>query len=220
MKTIGILGGMGPTATVDLLNKIYLYNRANCEQDYVHVIADIDPSVPDRSTAIKEENYKPVVDRLAGMTRGLIGQGAELFAAACNTAHFFLPEVESLLSVKFVSMIEVTLDAVDKQDNVALLATDGTVTAGLYHRNDQPFMLPDQVHQELLMKAIYTLKAGNKSEGVLMARKVYEHMRNRGAAEFIAACTELPILLNGLDNIIDPTGLLARKLVEMASAVR
>ncbi|MTI95014.1 MAG: amino acid racemase [Firmicutes bacterium] len=217
MKTIGILGGMGPMATVDFMTKLYQALPVENEQEHLRVLVDSNPAVPDRTLAILHNEPEPVVSQLTQMAQGLINQGAHLLAVACNTAHYFLPVVERNLSIEFVNMISVTLDAVSDCRQVGVLATDGTLAAGLYRRKHVPFLYPDAEAQKLLMTAIYGFKAGEVELSRQQAKEVYRHLKTRGAETVIAACTELPLLLEGVE-IIDPGELLARKLVEMAVA--
>ncbi|MGI6364628.1 MAG: aspartate/glutamate racemase family protein [Bacillota bacterium] len=220
-KTIGILGGMGPAATVDLLAKIYANSRANSDQEHVRVLADIDPSIPDRTQAILSKEGEAVVAHLLRNARGLIAQGAQLLAMPCNTAHAFLPELEGELSVPFVNMVEVAVAhlAASGGGRIGLLATDGTLATGLYSKaleaQGMEVLTPPAREQADLMKAIYGFKGGEVLASRELAVTVYKKLRAAGAGKVIAACTELPILLAGED-FVDPTELLARELVRRA----
>lgn len=219
-KIIGIVGGMGPVATVDLLGKIYANSRAELEQQNVRVLADIDPSIPDRTQAILNKQGGAIVAHLVRNARGLIAQGAQLLAMPCNTAHAFLPELERELTVPFISIVDVTVTHLleTKANCVGLLATDGTLAAGLYTRElaaqGVHVLAPNASDQAELMRAIYTFKGGETQVSANLAVSVYEKLRAAGAEKIIAACTELPILL-ARHNFVDPTQLLARELVRL-----
>lgn len=220
-KIIGIVGGMGPAATVDLLEKIYLNSRAKSEQQHVRVLADIDPAIPDRTQAILNKQGENIVAHLVRNSQGLVAQGAQLLAMPCNTAHAFLPDLERQLTVPFVNIVDVTVTHLleAKVSCVGLLATDGTLAAGLYTRELEAggvqVIVPEAWDQADLMRAIYTFKGGETRDSSILAVTVYEKLRAAGAEMIIAACTELPILLAG-HSIVDPTQLLAKELVRLA----
>jgi aspartate racemase len=220
-KIIGIIGGMGPAATVDLLEKIYAHSSGKSEQEYVRVLADIDPSIPDRTQAILRKEGEVVILHLLRNAQGLIAQGAQLLAIPCNTAHAFLPDLQREVTVPFVSIVDVTVAHLleNEASCVGLLATDGTLAAGLYRQELEArgvrVLLPERGDQADLMRAIYTFKGGETKASSKLAAAVYETLRVAGAKEVIAGCTELPILLAGQE-FIDPTQLLARELVRLA----
>jgi|SRR5690554_4909436 len=221
-KIIGIIGGMGPAATIDLLTKIYSHSSAEYDQDHVRVLADIDPTIPDRTDAILNQRWG-IVPHLVRNARGLVAQGAEILAMPCNTAHAFAGEVQGAITVPLVSIVDRTLEAVLQQGltRVGLLATDGTLTAGLYThqfaRHGVDVLLPGAVEQRELMQAIYGFKGGETVESSHRAAAIFQQLLEAGAQQVIAACTELPILLAGQDKVLDPTTILAAALVELAT---
>ena len=81
-QVLGVLGGMGPAATLDFLGKLQALTPANKDQDHIRVIVDINPQVPDRNDPFAQPG--PVLAEMAG---GLQGAGAQVLAIACNTAH-------------------------------------------------------------------------------------------------------------------------------------
>lgn len=220
-KIIGIIGGMGPAATLDLLGKIYANSPAESDQDHIRVLVDIDPTIPDRTGAIMSNSGEAVVAHLIKNAQGLIDQGAELLAMSCNTAHAFIRELEQKLTIPFVSIVDVTvahlLDL--SAECVGLLATDGTLAARLYAQELKAggvrVIVPKANNQADLMRAIYSFKGGETKISSELALGVYNKLRTAGCKRIIAACTELPILLAGQD-IVDPTELLARELVRQA----
>ena len=66
-KTIGILGGMGPEATLDLYAKIIAATPAIRDQDHLRVVIDSNPKVPDRTAAIVAGGESPVPAMTAGI---------------------------------------------------------------------------------------------------------------------------------------------------------
>jgi len=93
-KTVGVMGGMGPSATVDFMAKVIALTGAGRDQDHVHMIVDNDPTIPNRQRAISMGS-DDVSARLATMAKRLKDAGAEFLVLVCNTAHVFLDEMRS-----------------------------------------------------------------------------------------------------------------------------
>lgn len=223
-KVIGIIGGMGPAATLDLLEKIYANSEADCDQLHLRVLADIDPTIPDRTAAIiGSEGREELVRHLLHNALGLIQQGAEVLAMPCNTAHAFLKYFQGELSVPLINIINVSVEYILKKKwkRVGLMATDGTLAARLYISELQgqgiEVITPSEENQAVLMKAIYAFKGGETKLSAKAAVDVYGSLLSAGAQQVIAACTELPILLRGQEHVVDPTYLLARSLIQAAA---
>ncbi|WP_196595017.1 aspartate/glutamate racemase family protein [Pectinatus frisingensis] len=227
MKTIGLIGGMGPMATVDLLKKIILSTDAQKDQDHIHVIVDNNTSIPDRSEAIWEKGPSPVPQLLESVNR-LTDAGADFLIMSCNTAHYFLPKLQPHLRVPFLNMIEETAKyCVSKQINhVGLLASGGTYTSGIYNKIFANFNInvsvPDDAGTEICHKIIFEgVKAGNDNYNTQPFQSVLQKMRQEGAVSFILGCTEMPLAIktyNIAGHFIDATQVLAESAVRFAGA--
>lgn len=223
-KTIGILGGMGPMATADLFQKIIALTDAGADNGHIRVYIDSNASIPDRTAAILDGGEDPV-PAMADALRHLEACGADCVIMPCNTAHYFLPRLEPLTQTPFLSMIETGARACRERfpgKSAAILATKGTLAAGLYQEalaaEGVPFLIPDEGEQEALMEVIYQgVKAGAPPERYREALlSVTEGLAGRGADCFLLACTELPLAFQalGLDlPRIDPTEELAKAAV-------
>ena len=95
-KSIGIIGGMGPMATVDLYRKIVACTDASCDNDHVRVDIDSNAAIPDRTAAILRGGPDPV-PQMADSGRKLTACGADCLIMPCNTAHYFLPRLQPCL---------------------------------------------------------------------------------------------------------------------------
>lgn len=221
-KTIGIIGGMGPAATLDLLTKIYASSTSESDQGHVRVLADIDPTIPDRTQAVLSGRRKEIAAHLLKNAQGLVRQGADLLAMPCNTAHAFIRELEQDVPVPFVNIVKTTVENIVQQGwkSVGLLATDGTLAARLYIDDLRDLgikvLVPVPDEQAALMQAIYAFKGGEFVRSADTVRGIYRALLKAGAQKVIAACTELPILLAGQEQVVDPTDLLAKSLVRQA----
>ena len=134
-KTIGIIGGMGPMATVDLMKKVILATDAREDQDHIPILVDNNTNIPDRTAAILGEGEDPLPELLKSADR-LTAGGADFLIMGCNTAHYFLPRMMPHLKVPFVNMIEETASFCAREGfkKVGLLASAGTCKSGIYQR--------------------------------------------------------------------------------------
>ena len=230
-KTIGIIGGMGPAATADLLIKITEMTDAKSDQEHVRVIIDSNINIPDRTEAILHGGADPVPE-LAASAALLERAGADFIIIACNTAHYFVPQLMEHTSLPVISMPDETARLL-KQKGIsmaAVLATDGTVQSGIYqHALDAAgitAIYPDDDHQKLIMSLVYDyIKKGILDAASLPAdgvRSVIEDLKGRGAQALLLACTELPVAFGimGLEDeyCVDPTRVLAAAAVRAAGA--
>ena len=103
-KIIGIIGGMGPLATVDLFEKITLHTKAQQDQDHLRVLIDSNTNIPDRTAALLHGGEDPVPQLIASAT-SLEKMGAQVLVMPCNTAHNFYDAVAGAVEVPVLHMI-------------------------------------------------------------------------------------------------------------------
>jgi aspartate racemase len=226
-RVVGVLGGMGPAATVDFYNKLVKNTPAVADQDHLRVIIWADPTVPSRQDAILRGGQDPTPWLERGIA-ALRQSGAELIVVPCNTVHVYLDNMVPPIP-GFISIVDVTLEAVRLQapaGAVGLLATDAALEAGLFQsalRNDGlEFTVPDEQRQSELMELVNAVKAGEA--GMAESSRlgaIMEAMLASGATSFLAGCTELSTLLDGLEVpgdcvVIDPAVELARTVIRRA----
>ena len=223
-KSIGILGGMGPLATADLFRKIVLLTDAARDNDHIRVYIDDNASIPDRTAAILTGGADPL-PAMEDSLRKLERCGADCIIMPCNTAHYFLPRLQALTDVPFLSMLEAAAKAAGRRfpgGTAGVLATRGTLASGLYNealaRENVPCILPDEHQRDVLMTAIYDcVKGGKPLETVRQPMEaLLTDLSARGADYFILGCTELPIVAQELalpGDFIDPTSELAKAAI-------
>lgn len=226
-RTIGVLGGMGPLATVDLYRKIIEATPAQTDQEHIPVLIDADPSVPDRTEALLHGGEDPMPWLVRGAQR-LADSGAAFIVIPCNTAHAFLDQVREQCPVPIISMIEETAKAasqlVPAGSTVGILATSGTIAANLYQTALDTYGLlsavPDDRRQEMVMATISRVKSGTIDDSTAQpARDAGEYLIDQETKALLAACTELPVVLRQEQfpvPLIDPTDVLARAAVRAA----
>jgi aspartate racemase len=228
-KILGVVGGVGPSATVDFMDKIIRHTPASRDQDHIRMIVDHDPTIPDRTAYLLGEGADPTASILAACKR-LEAYGADLIAIPCNTAHVFIESIQPALTIPIINMLLETAQYVEDQHSgvktIGLLATNGTLKSRIYHdlieQTGREVVIPDDVHQGLVMNAIYAVKAGD-TEGTNLEefQAALTHLINAGAELVILGCTELPLLSARIDMssesipMLDPGEILARKCVEI-----
>lgn len=227
MKTIGIIGGMGPMATVDLMQKIILSTDAQEDQEHIPILVDNNTNIPDRTAAILGQGPSPVPELLKSAKR-LTDQGADFLIMGCNTAHFFLPLMMPYLKIPFISMIETTAEFCKRQglQKVGLLASAGTCHSGIYQRSLQyagiEILQPNQEGETAIHDMIYSgVKAGKPHHNTTKVQNALDDMTAAGAEAFILGCTEMPLaisLYHLTGNFLDATQILAEKAVAAAGA--
>ncbi|MGD8212364.1 MAG: amino acid racemase [Desulfobacterales bacterium] len=212
-KTIGILGGMGPEATLDCFAKIIKNTPAQRDQDHLRVVIDSNPAVPDRTAAIVEEGPSPVPMIVEGC-HALEKAGADFIIIPCVSAHFFLAEIQKQVDLPIISIFDAVAENIIRDypqiKTVGLLGTTGTVKGGLFQkrlaREKIKTVVPDETVQSTIMSAIYDIKntAPSRTRGEITADLVaaaegLQANKPDGARAIIAGCTEIPLALGQKD---------------------
>ena len=226
-KIIGILGGMGPEATIDLFQKIVKHSPAKQDQDHLRIIIDNNPKIPDRSQAILEKG-ESLLPEMITTAKNLERAGANLIIMPCNTAHFFYDDLQKKINIPIIHMIKETAIYIHRAftniQRISLFATRGTYETMLYqtflNKRDIETLIPTQDEQNKIMNIIYGIKAGNRLD--LLKKdilKLAENQIAKNAQGIIACCTEIPLIFkNGDINIpvINPTLILTQISIEKA----
>lgn len=225
-RLVGILGGMGPLATVDLMAKIIAHTPAMRDQDHVPVVAWNVPQVPDRQHALAGDGPSPLPAMQEGIAR-LNGAGATCIAIACNTAHHWHAELQAASAAPILHIARITLAMLQREQvtgPVGLIATHGTLATGLYQDLLAPAgiecLVPDaQQMDTLFVPGCYAIKRGAVNEGGGLLDTLAEALAARGATRLLLACTEVPVGLERIGSAllpicVDPTLALALACID------
>ena len=208
-KVIGILGGMGPDATVDCFAKIIKNTPATRDQEHLRVVIDSNPKVPDRTAAIIGDGDSPVPKMVAGC-RVLERAGADFIIIPCVSAHVFLTDVQQQIDLPILSIFDAVAEAITRDypgvKAVGLLGTTGTVSGGLFQKrlmqDEIKTIVPDNNKQKKIMAAIYDIKKADAPRtrteirtDLIAAAKSLIIKKPEGAQAIIAGCTEIPLAL-------------------------
>lgn len=229
-KTVGILGGMGPEATVDLMQRIIANTPARDDVDHIRCLVDNDPKIPSRIQAIlgnHDENPGPY---LARMAKGLEAWGADFLVIPCNTAHAYYSYVAEAVHIPVVHLIDLVVDQVVREKGTAecvgILGSNTIVKTQLYTEKfaavGMQVIYPDDDVQEQLFQIIRRVKKG-ETDGLILQelRTIARHLKAKGATTAILGCTELGIIAEDLPFlVIDAAEVLAQEVVAVAKNLK
>jgi aspartate racemase len=229
MALIGILGGMGPLATVDFMDRVVRLTStagATCDQQHLPLLIANLPHIPDRSKAMLEAGEDPLPAMLDGIDM-LNRNGVELIAIPCNSAHYWYDEMRRHSKAPILHIAETCVAAVPPgMRRVAVLATGGTLNSGLYQHilsahGIEP-VVPDDATQQRIDACICAVKAGEYGESALQLAAALADLEARGAQAAVMGCTEIPLAARELSaplmTLVDSTLELARATVSHALA--
>ena len=226
---VGVLGGMGPESTAELLVRITRCTPAAAEQNHLRVIVDSNPKIPNRTDALLSGETGPIIEALAQTALNLEQAGAQIIGMPCNTAHAFLTDIRTAVGVPVVDMISETalraFDLFGEEVTVGLLATDGTLRTRLYHEAlEEVGLVPMSPSapgiQYAVMDALDSVKLHGVTEDAYNALAVaVRNLASEGATSLIAGCTEASLVLERHTPDLpwlDPLQILAEALVREA----
>jgi len=203
MKTVGILGGMGPEATILLMQKLLAAMPARDDADHLPLIVHQNPQVPSRIAALIDGTGTDPGPFLARMARDLHAAGAQALAMPCNTAHHYAPAVIAATPLPFLDMLDLTAAALAAKGGkrIGMLASPATRLARVF---DAPFAahgltpvtLPDDGE---LLAIIRAVKAGETPIALgPRLRGQAQMLIAEGADHLLVACTELSLMTDAL----------------------
>jgi aspartate racemase len=228
---IGILGGMGPEATLYLFQKIIKNTGAARDRDHFRVLIDNNPKIPDRTPAILGQGESPLPMMIV-TAKNLEKSGADFITIPCVSAHYFIEGLRRAISVPVISIIDEIAAEIQRRlpeiKRIGLIATTGTVRAGLFQErlsetDVEVLVPPEEIQEHLVMSAIYGksgIKAGFiSSENKEKILKASNEMIERGAEGIIGGCTEVPLVVQQNDTEVpffDSLDILALAAIRMA----
>lgn len=224
-QAVGVIGGVGPMATVYFMQRVIEMTKAGCDQDHINMMVLNDCDIPDRTAFITErsdENPLPVMTQDA---KRLEAAGCDFVVIPCNTAHYFFDELQNQVAIPVVNIVSETIhycQALHKGlECVGVLATTGTLVAGTYQKYAEEAGLSavvlDDGDQEKLMSIIYDKVKAGKSVSRAEFDEVANALRAKGAQMIILGCTELSVIKRDLpirdDDVLDSIDVLASETV-------
>ena len=230
-KTVGVVGGLGPEATLDFFSKVLAKTHAATDQEHLHLIINNRPDVPNRNEAVAGTGPSPG-PALAENARSLAAAGADFLVMVCNAAHAFQEDITSAVDLPFVSIINetvrATLSQVPRVKKVGVLGSSGCLDARLYQdafaERGVSTLVPEGESRDTFMKLLYKIKGGDKGDEVKAEMLKLAHaLVDDGAEAIIAGCTEVPLVLLADDlavPLVNSTDVLVESTIAYASGSR
>ena len=223
MKKLGILGGMGPAASAEFINRLIKRTPATCDQEHIPFVLWNEPRIPDRSTSMQKNDDLPLPWLQAGI-KGLKHAGCEYIVIPCNSAHFWYSQL-SKIGVPILHIVDSVATELKElninNQKIGILGTQGTIESGLYqyYLNRQGWDCITPTKQEmvgLVTPAIAMIKSNKILESQLLLMKSIHSLIDRGAKAIVLGCTELPLaighkqeegipIVNSIDSLVNAT---------------
>ena len=224
MKSLGIIGGLGPMATVYLLELITAMTDAETDQQHVNSIVYNFPAIPDRTAYILDKSKPSPLPLMTEIAQKLDSMGVSVIATPCNTAHYFYDELAASVSVPIVNVLTETTAVLKKEGakKVGIMATTGTISTRLFQQEFEKagieYILPDEDGQNKVMSIIYDdIKAGNEAN-MGEFYQVAQNLRDKGCDCIILGCTELSLIKRTHSlgrGFLDTLEVIAKRSIEM-----
>jgi len=227
-KIVGIIGGMGPEATVDLMARVIKATPALDDVDHIRMVVDNNPKVPSRIKAIIEGDGESPIPCLQDMARRLVAWGVDFLAMPCNTAHYYHRDIQESVAIPVLDMVDLAVREVIIQTpglkTVGLLASTAVVNLKLYEKrfaqHGVALLAPAHHFQEGVMHAIKRIKTSSYGGEVVEALQLAaDHLVEFGAEALLVACTELSIIgreIRPTVKMFDSAQILAEAIVKEA----
>lgn len=224
---LGVLGGMGPLATVDFLEKLITETKSATDQRHIPTVTWSVPQIPDRSSHIMNGGESPFPELMRGLLN-LQTMGASAIAIPCNTAHFWHDSLVEATGMKILHIVDAVVDQLylaglkRSVSTVGILATTGTICSKIYQQKliaaGYEVIVPTDNDQNAVMTGIGLAKSGNLTKAKEVFLQQIDCLKMQGADMMILACTEIPAVLEESEQLIDSNRALARRCVAWFNA--
>ena len=225
-KILGILGGLGPLATVYFMDLIVKMTEAKKDQDHISMIVLNHAAIPDRTDFILDASKPNPLPMMVEDAKKLQAAGADYVVMPCNTAHFFYEQIQNNITIPMLNIIEETVKYAKDVKGVkklVILATKGTVSAGSYQRMCENYgiewAVPSLQDEQSLMNIIYNQVKAGKEVNINEFNKIIGNMKADGCDAVALGCTELSVINKDFDlnrnDIVDSLEVLARRSIEL-----
>lgn len=222
MRTLGVIGGLGPIATAHFMELIIRMTEAQTDQEHLDMIIYNRPSIPDRTSYILDQSKPNPLPEMIRVGNTLARQGAKLIAIPCMTAHYFHRELTRYIEAPIVHAIHETAAHLKKHGitTVGIMATDGTIRSKLFQQELEKHgitpAIPGAEGQKCVMSVIYDDIKANRPAGMDKFDLAANDLRAQGAQAIILGCTELSLVKRDYPigaGYLDAMEVLARRCV-------
>jgi aspartate racemase len=225
-RVVGIIGGMGPEATVELMRRVTARTRAEDDADHVHLLVESNPKIPSRIAHLIEGTGSDPLPEILRIARNLQSAGADALAMPCNTAHHYADQIQTAVSIPLLHMVKLAvtrLAAASSAARVGLLASTAVLRVGVYARefDEQGLESVFPRRQDELMALIRGVKRGETGPAALQRlAEIGAELADQCEIALIA-CSELSLISAHLatrTRVLDSLDVLADAVVEFSGA--
>lgn len=198
---VGVLGGMGPEATILLQQRVLATVNAQDDADHLPLLIDMNPQVPSRIAHLIEGTGEDPTPVLAAMAQRLERAGATALAMPCNTAHHYAPAITAAVSIPFLNMVALSVDRaaglLPEGASVGILASPAVRMAGVFDaeldRAGLTALWP--ANADRMLAAIRLIKAqGVTPQAQQPLSEAATELTDQGAGLLCVACSEFSLL--------------------------
>ena len=199
-KTLGILGGLGPAASVYFYHLLTEHTLAKRDQDHLNIVLFSGASIPDRSEYIMGKSDASPLPLMKEDVEKLVSIGADLIAIPCNTAHYFFDEIKKISPVPVLNIVQETVALAKRTGakKIGILATTGTILAGAYQHAARnagiDYIAPTDDEQKTLMSIIYDAIKTAETPNFDAFYAIADRLLEKGCDALILGCTELSLI--------------------------
>lgn len=216
----GIIGNMGPKADELIQRELRIATKAG-DREGIYIVVVKNPNIPDRTEAILKGGADPV-EEIVDAARTLEAASCQFGLIACNTAHYFLEQVQARTSLRLLNMIQITGDYIVREfpdKKIALVATNGTVRTGVYHRFIPNLITPDPAYQDTLVhETVLSVKKRDYPAAEKLLVEAVGKLAEQGVNVVVLGCTELPLAQKTLERtypqiiFVNPAAIVAKEV--------
>ena len=209
-KTLGVLGGVGPLATIYFADLVVKMTDAKTDQEHISMVILNHGAIPDRTDYILDHSKPNPLPVMIADAKKLQAAGCDYIVIPCNTAHYFYDEIQKNVDIPIINIIEETvkyaIKTVPGLKTLGVLATEGTIKSGAYERVADRYSIDCKFPDE---------------EDIFEFMRIIGDMKKKGCDAVILGCTELSIIdkdfnLSKKDSkIIDSMEVLARRSIDL-----
>ncbi len=220
---LGIIGGLGPMATVYFYEMLTSHTRATCDKDHIDIVISSRATTPDRTAFVLGKSSENPLDVMLSEAKKLETYGATLLSIPCNTAHYFYDSIAKSVNIPVINIIHETVSYIKRTgaQKIGVLATEGTIAGGGYEatckKEGLSYVVPSEAHQAKLMSIIYDEIKQGKPADMDAFYKISDSLRGLGCDKIVLGCTELSLIKKDkeLDDLfVDSLEVLAAKTIK------
>jgi aspartate racemase len=223
-RVVGIIGGMGPEATLDLMRRVLAKTPARDDQDHIHLIVESNPKIPSRIAHLIEGTGADPTPELIRIAVNLQRAGAEALAIPCNTAHAYAHSIRRAVSIPLLDMVQLTVDQIassPRTARVGLLASSAVLATELYAKafSAHGIAVVHPAGQDEVMSLIKAVKRGETGlAGQTALARIALELANQ-ADMLLIGCSELSVISAGITKpFVDSLDVQAQAIVKFATS--